>query len=409
MLTHRLPFPPDKGERIRAYHWLRILSAEHDVDLLTLTDCGVDPAHKQALEKLANHLWIVPLDRQRAFWRFVKALLTGRSLTEAYFTPPEFARAAQRLLAGGNSCYDVCLAICSSTGTYLLNTQPLRRVVVDLIDADSAKWSAYAERARGLRRWMYRRESLKVAALERRLAHTAHLIAAVSARECRILESLAPRCNTVVIPNGVDAEYFKPQSNRSGIDGLAFVGQMNYFPNEDAVAWFAEHVWPMISAHHPQLRWHIVGRHPTKAIQKLDQLPNVVVTGEVHDVRPYLNSAISIAPLRIGCGVQNKVLEAMAAARPVVASPAAARGLEVRPQQELLIADTPNEWLAAIELLLANPDLAHQLGARARRTAIQRFSWDRIGQLMLTCLGGKTTNPSQPHRPIMELETISSQ
>ena len=246
MLTHRVPYPANKGERIRAYNWLRALAGKHSVDLLTLADEEVTHAHRQALGKPAEHVLIVPHCQWAVFWRLALGLLTGRSFTEAYFGSRCFAKTLKRLLSGGG--YDACLAICSNTGAYALKVRQPQRLVVDLIDVDSAKWRLYAERHRGLRQWIYRRESNKITLLEHHLADFAMATVTVNKHECHLLNAVVPQARALAIPNGVDTEYFKPSRHHAAIHGLVFVGQMDYWPNVDAVTWFAKQVWPELSS-----------------------------------------------------------------------------------------------------------------------------------------------------------------
>jgi glycosyltransferase involved in cell wall biosynthesis len=169
---------------------------------------------------------------------------------------------------------------------------------------------------------------------------------------------------------------------------------MDYFPNVDAVMWFAQNVWPEISYRRPEVRWNIVGRNPSRCVQDLGRLRNVQVTGAVPDVRPFLRSAISIAPIQVACGVQNKVLEAMSAARPVVACAAVAEGLNVRPQHELLVAQTPKEWFLALDLLLSDRTMAQTLGRHARQAMLDRFTWQQAAEQMHAIVGQPQTLPA---------------
>lgn len=384
MLTHRLPYPPDKGERIRSYHWLRALARDHQVDLLSLNDRPATSDEYSALKKCVRNLWVVPLSRWTRPLRLARALVTGRSFTEGYFHSSTFAGFLKKIQFTQH--YDLVFAVCSSAGSYVLQAPTPAPLIVDLVDVDSAKWARYAQQPGKLDRWIYRRESRKIADLERRLADVADKIITVSPRECRLLTDLAPSARTLAIPNGVDTDFFKPADKAPAPHRLVFVGQMDYLPNVDAVTWFAEQVWPILHRQNPGLQWTIVGRNPSPAVQQLAQYPNITVTGFVPDVRPYLDAAISIAPIRVSCGVQNKVLEALAAGSPVVASPDVAEGLDVRAQEDFLIAKKPADWIAAIELLLKDPALAQRLAAQARETMLQHLTWNHIAEKMLACL-----------------------
>jgi sugar transferase (PEP-CTERM/EpsH1 system associated) len=325
------------------------------------------------------------------------AVLTGRSLTQAVFGSKPFTRILHEKLSGGK--YDVCLALCSSMGAYALKAIRNERLIVDLVDIDSVKWQMYGRKHRGIERLVFNRENRKIARLERELARQAELCVTVSRRECELLNEVAPGVRSLVIPNGVDTSYFLPPELDDLLDRLVFVGQMDYFPNVDAVMWFAQNVWPEISCRHPELRWNIVGRNPSKSVLHLGRLRNVHVTGAVPDVRPFLRSAISIAPIQVACGVQNKVLEAMSAARPVVAFAAVADGLNIRPQHELLVAQTPKEWFLALDLLLSDRTMAKTLGCQARQAMLDRFTWQQAGDRMLSAVDQIQTPPVSLPQP----------
>lgn len=398
MLTHRLPYPPDKGERIRSYHWLRALAREHQVDLLSLTDTPIAPDHRTVLEKLVNNLWAVPLPAWTRPFRLAHAFFTRKSFTEGYFHSSQMRRLLKKIHTTEH--YDLTFALCSSSASYLVNTPHPNRLIVDLIDVDSEKWLRYADQTKKLDRWIYLREHKKIANLERRLATIAQTLITVSPRECRLLKKIAPNANTFAIPNGVDTEYFKPETNEPP-NKIVFIGQMDYLPNFHAVTWFAQNVWPILHHQNPTLQWTIVGRNPAPNVTELSKLPNVTVTGFVPDVRPFLVQAISIAPIQISCGVQNKVLEALAAGSPVISSPAVAQGLDVQAQKDFLIAKTPADWIAAINLLLTDQDLTARLAHQARQSILQHLTWNHIAEKMLDSI---QTPPQNAKRASIETE-----
>jgi len=383
MLTHRLPYAPNKGERIRAYHWLKAAAADHVVDLVSFADEDVSPADMSELRQIARSVHLVPLRRRSRYVCAAAAVLRGTSVTEQFFGGRRFAEALRQ--ARASEGYDLTLVVCSNLGRHVLSGCAVGPYVADLVDVDSAKWMLHAQERAWPGAWMYARESRKLAILEKRLAEQAAGVVVISERDARLLRKIAPSVKVTVIPNGADVPRGWP-AGCGPIDRLVFIGQMDYWPNVDAVLWFARHVWPALSKRRPSLLWFIVGRRPARPVRALGRLRNVVVTGQVADVRPYLTTSISVAPLRMACGVPNKVLEAMAAGRPVVASPAAVDGLRVRTQEELLVADEPAQWLAAIELLLADGALAVRIGAQARRAVERRFRWEQVEREMRACL-----------------------
>jgi sugar transferase (PEP-CTERM/EpsH1 system associated) len=286
----------------------------------------------------------------------------------------------------------------SSTLPYLLAlTGPPR--AMDLVDVDSAKWARYADHARGPKRWLYAREARTVKELERRSVAACDAVFLVSQAEADQLPLSGD--NVQPVGNGVDLDYFAPPKEPASSSGLVFTGTMDYAPNVDGVCWFAEHVWPAVRLRWPDLTFTIVGRDPAKAVRRLAERDGIEVTGAVPDVRPYVaNSAVAVCPLRIARGIQNKILEAMAMARPVVASPQAAQGLAVTGGEHLLIAETPREWASSVLALLADTQEQRRLG-RAGRTCVEtRYTWEgQLATLVDTCSELLARRPARPASP----------
>jgi sugar transferase (PEP-CTERM/EpsH1 system associated) len=269
----------------------------------------------------------------------------------------------------------------SAMAQYVANL-PGVRTVVDFVDVDSAKWEEYGR----ARRWplsrIYRREGDRLLSYERAVARAADASVFVTVAEADLFLRKAPECAGRVwsAQNGVDTGYFAPDAARpspfaADEDPIVFTGAMDYWPNVDAVCWFAHEVLPAIRAVRPAARFHIVGMQPAPTVQALARLPGVAVTGRVPDVRPYLAHArVVVAPLRVARGIQNKVLEAMAMARPVVATSCAAEGLTARPGVDLAIADDPADF-AARALATMEPAEADRLGAAARARVMADYDW----------------------------------
>lgn len=405
MLTHRVPYPPDKGERIRSYHWLRYLSRRCSVDLLSLDDTPAGMQDVSPLEQYADNVQVVQIAAPLVGWRYAQSLLTGRSMTEGYFYQNEFDRIVSRALSDGG--YDACVAACSTMGSYVLRHGFSGRFVVDLVDADSAKWQIYASHTSGIKRSIFRREYKKIAALERRLIDRADATVVVGPEERSILEGECGTGSVHVITNGVDTEYFRPACAKEQVHHLLFVGQMDYTPNVDAVTWFAEHVWPTICQKYPLLQWYIVGRNPSATVRRLADMTNVVVTGGVDDVRDYMSRAISVIPVRIGCGLQNKILESMASGLATVTTARACAGAGLRAQEEVLVANEPAEWISAIDLLMQDSSVRSTISSVARAAVEQRFQWDTHGSMMaeLVCTGATTSWRRHEDSPAMATNT----
>ncbi len=256
------------------------------------------------------------------------------------------------------------------------------RLVMDFVDVDSDKWRQYASETKGPMRWVYRREAHKLLAFDRHVAAQADAGIFVSEAEAALWRKLAPEAaaNTHGIANGIDCRYFSPRhvwpTPHSGAGPhFVFTGTMDYWPNVDAVKWFAASVFPKIRAARTGATFTIVGSKPTAEVLALQSQEGVRVTGRVADVRPYLAHAhVAVAPMRIARGIQNKVLEAMAMAKAVVTTDQGLEGIDAVPERHLLLANTEHDFFHAC-LRAAEPDAA-ALGLSARRLMEDAYTWE---------------------------------
>lgn len=385
MLAHRLPFPPDKGERIRAFHELLALGEYFQLTLAALAHNEDDLRAADALAHHVDDLLLARVGGPASKLRAGMSLLTGRSATEGFFHSPELLKQLRKYTR--THPVEVVLAYCSSVLPMAL-TVPAVACLCDLVDVDSAKFRNYAQTAHGPKRWLYRREARTVARLEDLALQTCNAVFLVSAAEASQLPRTGP--NVVPVGNGVDTDTFDPQAvtpENLGPAGLVFTGTMDYRPNVEGVCWFVEHVWPELRKQHPQASFTIVGRDPAPAVLQLAHQTGVNVTGSVPDVRPYLRgAALAVCPLLTARGIQNKILEAMAMALPVVATGPALEGIAAEPGSVILRADSPAEWLENLQPLLAEPARRASLGQAARKHVLQHYSWAaQLQPLVKTC------------------------
>jgi sugar transferase (PEP-CTERM/EpsH1 system associated) len=262
--------------------------------------------------------------------------------------------------------------------------------VIDFVDADSEKWRAYGRLQPFPYSWIYRLEADRLARYEARKAIEFDASVFVSQREADIVRRRAPGSELSVIPLGVDVERFRPERDRPQREAIAvFTGVMNYFPNVDAVTYFARDILPRVRQEIPHAQFRIVGRDPSAAVRRLAQLPGVVVTGSVPDVRPHLaDAALGVAPFRISRGAQSKVLEAMASGLPVVGTRVAFQGLAIGGDAGIRTADSPDAFAREVVTLLGDPDLRRDLGERARRYVERHHRWEEIGAMFEALLVG---------------------
>lgn len=378
-IVHRFPYPPDKGDRIRAFHIIRYLSRRTNLTVAALDDEGVSEEHFAELKRIVPQLEVAPV---KGRWRWLTLLgqvLTGKSVSEGFF----YSKQLYAMLNGWahHVEYDAVIISASSLAPYLDLFDSFRsKKIVDFVDVDSEKWQQYARSTRGPKRLMFQREYRRVKQLEERLLESTDSVTLVSEAEADLLRN---RCLDEVhlqkihaVSNGVDLEYFAPvdvEQSRS----LCFLGAMDYRPNIDAVVWFVEHVWPHLRANHPELVFNIVGRNPSPEVNDLRKIDGIHVTGAVPDVRPWLAQSLAVvAPLRIARGIQNKVLEAMAMGRVVVSSPEALTGLQTETDANVLEAVTPDDWYYQIRKLLQSPDERNKIEQTAREYVEEHHSWE---------------------------------
>jgi sugar transferase (PEP-CTERM/EpsH1 system associated) len=382
MLAHRLPYPPNKGDKIRAFNVLAHLSRRHEVWLATLVDDPADLAHVGALRRHAAQVATARIDGRLRRAASLRALWPARSLSVAHFHDAGLQSTVDGWL--DTTRFDGVMCSSAPMAEYLFASRhrdgALRGVtrVMDLIDVDSVKWSQYAETAPPWRAWLYRHEARELGAYEHRIVREFDRVFLVSEAEARMLGGDDPQHRVGAFGNGVDLDYFAPREDTAR-DGalLVFTGVMDYPPNEEAVEWFARRVLPVVREHCPDVRFAIVGSRPSAAVRRLAGLPGVIVTGFVDDVRDWIaRSSLCVAPLRIARGIQNKVLEAMAMARAVVATPQAFEGIDAEPGRELVVARDERGFADAVLALLREPERASSIGAAARARVERRYRWD---------------------------------
>lgn len=378
LLIHRIPYPPNKGDKIRSWNLLKHLAQHYKVHLATFVDDEDDWQHVPTVQALCASSHFGKLNPLSGKVRSLGALASKRSLSFDYYRDSAMQSWVDQAMAAHK--IDRVLVFSGPMAQYAENYPQARRVV-DFCDVDSDKWRQYAANKPWPMSWLYRREADTLLAYERHVARTCDASLFVSEPEAQLFRTLAPESEAKIgyFNNGVDTDYFSPERDYArpyGADerALVFTGAMDYWPNIDAVQWFATEIFPQLYKAMPALRFYIVGARPTAAVSALGQQAGVIVTGTVPDVRPYIHHAeVTVAPLRIARGIQNKVLEAMAMARPMVVSKQALEGIDAVPGSELLLADGAAAFISTLSALLATPNAS--LGAAARTKVERQYSW----------------------------------
>jgi sugar transferase (PEP-CTERM/EpsH1 system associated) len=377
-LVHRIPYPPNKGDKIRSYHLLKHLAQRYHVHLGTFVDDASDWQHVDTVRPLCTGTHFAALDPRLARVRSLKALVANRALSVDYYRNNDLQAWVDRVIQEHG--VRRILVFSSAMAQYVM-TAPGTRRVIDFVDIDSDKWQQYAANKARPMNWLYAREARRLLDYERKVAQAFDASLFVSRPEADLFKRLAPEVAEKVgyFSNGVDTDYFAPAAGFENpypgdAEVAVFTGAMDYWPNVDAVQWFVDEIFPAVLRLRPNARFYIVGSRPSPQVKALAGKPGVHVTGTVPDVRPYIAHAhVAVAPLRIARGIQNKVLEAMAMAKPVVVSPQALEGIDAEPGSDIVLAAEASQFAAAVVELLKLQD--HVLGRRARGKVIDLYGW----------------------------------
>ena len=381
-LAHRVPFPPDRGDRIRSHHLLKALARLGPVHVGCFAN--EDGGGEEALAAVAASACVAARTKPLPL-AGVEAVLSGKPVSLTAFHSRRLAEWVRATIA--RERIEAIVVFSGQMGQYVPEDFA-GRVIIDLCDVDSAKFESYA--AAGERVWLNAREARLLAAEEERLGHRADATILISEAEAALYRNRLvdpARVDVQVIGNGIDAAFFDPAAAAphpaiAGLPGphFVFTGQMDYRPNEQAALWVIDALLPRLRAAHPQAVFHVVGRNPTAALMARHGAHGVQVWGEVADVRPFIAAADAVlAPLLIARGVQNKVLEAMAMARPVVLTPEAATGIAAEDGAHWLVVPPDPEAMAArIDALLAEPGAGQRIGAAARGFVLAHHGWDAV-------------------------------
>lgn len=388
-LVHRIPYPPNKGDKIRSFHFLNHLCTKYRIHLGAFVDDPDDLVHGALLNGLCESVHLVPVSPKLRKLYSIKGLLTGEALSLPYYDHPDMASWVNETIAS----YKIEKSlIFSSTMAQYVRDHPGLRTWIDFVDVDSDKWRQYSAKKSGIARYVYHREAQKLLSYERDIAKQSVQSFFVSEREAELFKHLAPDVAERVdfINNGVDLDFFSPEHklpNPYDHDApvMVFTGAMDYWANVDAVCWFAEEVFPQILRLMPEAEFYIVGSKPTKVVQELSNMKQVYVTGRVEDVRPYLAHAnLVVAPMRIARGIQNKVLEGLAMNCPILTTPAGMEGIEPDTPLNVTIESVPSRMAHAAVECLSRSSSKHDLSNR--QFVLSQYGWRTSVEKLLQAL-----------------------
>ncbi|QPK63298.1 TIGR03087 family PEP-CTERM/XrtA system glycosyltransferase [Methylomonas sp. LL1] len=390
-LVHRIPYPPNKGDKIRSFHFLKALAEQYQIYLGTFIDDPDDRQYVEALKPYCKQSFCIDLHPKLGKLKSLAGFLTGEALSLPYYRSSAMQAWVDKIIA--EEGVERALIFSSPMAQYL-EKYPKLHVIADFVDVDSDKWRQYADSKSWPASWVYQREAKKLLNYEAVIARQADATLFVSEQEARLFKQLVPASADKIgfVNNGVDTEFFDPDLDYvspfpQDLQAIVFTGAMDYWANVDAVVWFAQRVFPLVRQQCPQARFFIVGSKPAKQVQQLAEADaSVIVTGRVEDVRTYIAHAdVVVAPLRIARGIQNKVLEAMAMAKPVVVTAAAMEGIAANQSIRVTVADAPNEFAEQVVRYLRQ-SIAPV--TENRRFVQADFSWEHNGQRLCALLAG---------------------
>lgn len=383
-VCHRFPFPPKRGGKIRPFNMIRHLSQRHEVTVCSLARSEAEAQEGRGIQPHCARFEMAVVSNPVQTVRMLARLPSPVPSSMGYFYSPELARKVDALLASER--FDLIFVHCSSVAQYVEKVRGIPKIL-DFGDMDSQKWLEYVNYKSFPLSMGYWLEGTKLVREEKRLARRFDLCTATTRAEWETLESYGAGVSSDWFPNGVDADFFKPDGDGYDPDTISFIGRMDYYPNQEAMFRFCDEVWPLLRSRRPDMKLLIVGADPIPAVQKLGERAGITVTGSVPDVRPYiLRSAAMVAPLNIARGTQNKILEAMAMGVPVVSSRIAAGGVDAVAGEHLLVAGSAQEYAEAVASIIEQPAERDRLARAGRERMLSHHAWPRSMERLDTIL-----------------------
>jgi len=376
VLAPRFPYPLDKGDRLTVFNLLKHFSRLHDVALVTFLEPGQDPADRRHLDGFVDRIEMVPLTRWLSYLRAVLGMLRGRPLQVGYYSSPRMTKQVKQMIREFEP--DVVYSHTIRMAPYLADERRMPSVLAMQISMRLNYGRLARFHKSLLRRLVYRVEAWWAGRYERKIAGRFDRCLLISEIDVGVLGSPRPD-NIVINPHGVDFRFFTSTGSGAEESGeLVFTGNMSYPPNADAVEWFAREILPLVRSRVPGARLTVVGAEPSRSVLALAADEAVEVTGRVPDLRPYLDRAqVAIDPLRVGAGLQNKVLEGMSMGVPMVVTSVANEGIGAEPGRNVLVADNPRDFASAVVALLQDEGLRTTMGQEARRFIVEQWSWEK--------------------------------
>lgn len=384
-LSHRFPYPPTRGDKIRSFNMVKYLHEQgHEVTVASLSRSADETEECHGIKDFCHKYVVVEINEALQNIRMVSRLLSKDPSSMGYFYSNALQSEVNQLL--NDNKYDLIIVFSSSAAQYVEHVADTPKML-DFCDMDSQKWLAYVD----YKKWPisagYALEGRKLESDEKRLARLFDLCSCATDFEVETLDSYNTGVQSGYFPNGVDSDFFKPINVDYVKNSICFVGRMDYYPNEVCIVNFCHDVLPIIREKYPDVTFKVIGAAPPKSVMDLNEIPGVLVTGTVDDIRKHVQSCqVMVAPLVIARGTQNKILEGMAMGLPVVSSHLAARGVDAVVGEHLLAATTSEEYATEIMSLFADPEKQKKFAKAGRERVLSHHNWKRGMELMAECI-----------------------
>jgi sugar transferase (PEP-CTERM/EpsH1 system associated) len=384
-LVHRIPYPPIKGDKIRSWHFLSRFLKQYKVHLGCFVDDKADIQYIDQLADMCASSCMLPLNPLWSKVKSLKALAYGKSLTELYYKNRDMQNWVNAL-SSNRTNLQRAFVFSSPMAQYLEGENwPSKRKVMDFVDLDSDKWRQYAAKKNLVEKYIYSREANLLGKFENKIAENFdHSFFVTDHEKDLFLEQgyKGQKDKIYTVPNGIDHPFWDLKNKGkspypSTVFPIVFCGAMDYWPNIDAAIWFSNEIMPEILKEIPEAVFYIVGSNPTQEVQDLSDLNNIIVTGRVDDIRPYvMHAKLVVAPMRVSRGIQNKVIEGMVAGKAVLATSRVLKPMGIDKGDMIIPADTAQDYIEKIKELHDAPLKADQIGQKARDYILKYYDWD---------------------------------
>lgn len=379
-LSHRFPFPPTRGDKIRSFNMVKHLhDSGHKVTVASLARSREEAEDCRGIGDYCDDFVICEVRNPVQAVRMGLRLLTSEPSSMGFFYSSKLQKEVRRLLA--EKKFDLIVVFSSTAAQYVSHVHDIPKLL-DFCDMDSQKWLGFSK----FKKWPismgYQIEGAKLEKEEKVLCKEFDVCTCATDFEVDTLDSYQSGVISGFFPNGVDFDFFAPTSNDYVRHSISFVGRMDYYPNEECVLSFCQKVMPVLREKYPDVTLSVIGAEPPANIMALNREPGVTVTGTVDDIRTYVQkSALMVTPLEIARGTQNKILEGMAMGVPVISSRTAARGVDAVVGEHILAATTPEEYVAHISRLFDDEAERDRLAKAGRERVVSHHNWPRAMEL----------------------------